>query len=61
MPRVGDKKSFYRIRALNNNIIAPTIVNGITITVMAVIGFTAVVLIAQLFHLGVNMGGGSSS
>jgi hypothetical protein len=41
---------------LNNNIIAPTVVNGITITVMAVIGLTAVFLLAQLFHLGVNAG-----
>jgi len=39
---------------LNNNIISPTIVNGITITVMAAIGFTVVFLAAQLFHLGKN-------
>jgi hypothetical protein len=36
---------------VNNNIIAPTIVNGITITVMAALGFTAIVLLAQGFHL----------
>jgi hypothetical protein len=36
---------------LNNNIIAPTIVNGVTITVMAAIGFTALFLIAQAFHM----------
>lgn len=43
-------------RAVNNNIIAPTFVNGVTITVMAAIGLTAVFLIAQLFHWGVGMG-----
>lgn len=41
---------------MNNNIIAPTFVNGVTITVMAAIGLTAVFLIAQLFHWGVGMG-----
>lgn len=41
---------------MNNNIIAPTIVNGITITVMAIIGLTAIFLVAQGFHLGMNAG-----
>lgn len=36
------------------NIITPTITNGVTITVMAVIGFTVLVLIAQAFHWGVG-------
>ena len=39
---------------MNNNIIAPTIVNGITITVMAIIGFTVLVFIAQTFHFGMS-------
>lgn len=33
-----------------DNIITPSITNGITITVMAIIGVTALFLVAQAFH-----------
>ena len=45
---------------MNDNIISPTITNGITITVMAVIGFAVLFLIAQgAMHL-LGMTGASS-
>lgn len=45
---------------MNDNIISPTLTNGITITAMAAIGLAVIFLIAQVLHIAIpGLSGGN--